>query len=181
MNCKQMTQHLHEWVDGELREPTREQVKEHLEACPDCSKHVKAIGHLKHLVQVKTVRPPVPAGLEARIRESIAAEALTERQPRILRRPPRARLLWAAALLLFILPALLFFWPNPRDVHAEIAEHNFHSHLDSVTGVDGTPRFSCDGRAMAQKILREELGLSVILPIFPGARVRYEGVSFEDY
>lgn len=133
---------------------------------------------LKRLVQVKARQEPPPAGLEERIRNSIAEDSLEE-----IATPAneassgsysRGRS-WLAAAALIVVAVTLLVISNfpPVLVHAEIAERALGCHVSG-----GNPqRNLCDSLCDGPRLCREILGHDVYLPIFHGEEITLSTVA----
>ena len=180
MSCNEFNERLHEWADGELEGPIQTQVRDHLAACADCRERAESIRQLKHLVQVKHVSPPVPAGLESRVREVIALEAMGIPWYSGLRHNRGWQA--AAAVLVLAIPLLIVFSLNsPPDVHAEAVQFGIDKHM---RGRGEIPidrwQFLCSDWDGAEKGLGSRLGAKVALPRFAD-NVSVDGYGIYDF
>ncbi len=107
MNCPNVTDRLPDFADGGMPAREREEIERHLRECEACADTWQTVRALVASV------PPIPAGLEARIRQAVHAERAsspdgvlsleTGRGARRSRLRPPAWMLGAAALLLLAL------------------------------------------------------------------------------
>ena len=130
MDCGEVRQRLHEWIDGELDDETQWHFKNHLHECPECSRQAKSGERLKHLVRVKARREPLPPGLAERVRGSLATETVAGSWAT----SGATRRMWksaaALALAAFVPLIALVLWPKKTSlVHAEVAEESLGRHL----------------------------------------------------
>lgn len=99
MKCQETLSRLCEFVDSELDETVRTEVRAHLDGCPDCSRAYRHVASLKQLVQRKLFSPPLPGGLAGRILRNTRCQAEVRRVAGLHRRR-RALAALAAILLL---------------------------------------------------------------------------------
>ena len=188
MQCREVLQKLHDFIDGELEEAEQLRVSTHLEKCASCRGQVDAGRRLKRLVQVKARREPLPPGLEGKIREAIVGETTSFEAvvvppeddvpsglpPRSSRWLPLAAMGLVAVSLLALSPS--FLSPEAALVHAQVAEQAVGLH--ALAG--DTPAKICDS-CDATAICESVLGAGVLLPVFKNERVRLRGVCTERF
>lgn len=174
--CHEVKEFLHDWVDGELEENLEHEIEVHLETCLDCRSQADAISRVKQVVAVKARHTPVPAGLEGRVREALAAE-----RPGNERATPGIILRWnwvrgAAAVVLVAAACVSAVVLGPGFggktlAHAVMAREALKHHRTGSTNW----RPGCGRRALD---CLESLGLPRELPDFPEtAMVRGLGTS----
>ena len=71
--CDKTRRYLDAYLSNELLVETSQEVQRHLETCPQCSAELAARARLRGDVRAAVRRSPVPAGLEARIRQALGA------------------------------------------------------------------------------------------------------------
>lgn len=104
MNCDDIQKGIYVFLDGEFAEPERADFEAHVKACGNCRKKVER--ERTFLVGVRQAVPPVsmPAGLEARIREALAAAPAPDELPATKRPDARgASRFWLAAAAIMLL------------------------------------------------------------------------------
>ena len=69
-NCSDTETLVNSYVDGELNEPLAGYFKEHLEACPECSKMAEEIDSLKSIAS-SLAETPIPEDVRGRFRENL--------------------------------------------------------------------------------------------------------------
>ena len=175
MKCHEISDRIHDWVDCELSEEERQQVRSHLDTCPRCFDRSENVRRLKHLVQVKHNPGHAPRpGFRDSVSHKIAMEALA----------PGFRgggWLAAAAALLIITPVIYFTWfQSAKSVHAQmhdqIADYTYDSHLRFVAGGDRWQNPLRD-RVDLQRFLAQEFGRTMVIPDFADGRMRFRGVD----
>ena len=176
-DCRDIRDRLHEWVDGELDPSLAAEVHRHIDGCIDCHDTASAIEKIKLLVQSKAQRVELPSDLEERIQRSLVIDS---HQTSGLR-SPRVASRWILAAAAVLLPLFLLpFLPGliaPDELHAQVAEEVFDSHLRTV--MDGElPQLLCDTGGNAISTLREKLGVDVLLPEFPEDSATLLGITF---
>lgn len=72
-DCSQTLHELYQFLDGELTEVKRTQIKEHLEGCPPCFEAFDFEAEIKQYISQKC-RDRVPESLRARIADAIAQD-----------------------------------------------------------------------------------------------------------
>ncbi|HIN80318.1 MAG TPA: hypothetical protein EYN00_04505 [Planctomycetes bacterium] len=174
--CRDIRDRLHEWVDGELDPILAADIHRHIDDCVDCADTASAIEKIKALIQTKARRVNLPPDLEDRVRQSLAIDAHRQRGQKSTSVGSRWLLAAAILLALFLLP----FLPGliaPDELHAQVAEEVFDSHLRTV--MEGElPQFLCDTSSGAAATIKEKLGIDVVLPEFPEGSAALLGVTF---
>ena len=174
-DCPEIREQLHEWIDRELDRDVASVVAKHVDTCMSCAEVARSIQHLKTLVRTKAIETPMPPRLEAKVREAIALETLQAERKKVIQLPmARVRWIAAAALVAVMLPIAIF--GLTRDLHAQVTEAAFRSHLESIGGICN-PRYQCMCRTSAEKSLADHLGIDVRLPEFEKGKVCLKGVS----
>jgi anti-sigma factor (TIGR02949 family) len=117
MNCEEVRQLLHAYIDDELDMATALAVQKHLPGCPGCRKATEAAQVVRRAVSQPTVYYPAPADLRDRMRQAIRAE--TAKTPGARRAAPSPRgwgpmALMALAASLFIAIGLVLLLLPPR-------------------------------------------------------------------
>jgi len=128
MNCERVRESLSAYYDRELAPDLEAEVREHLEACPDCAGQLAGFAELSKLA-ADMRQPDVPPGVWSAIDSS-----LNERRHRgvPVTVPWRnySRIAIAATLLLAASFALFIYWnPHPTDEHHEMTA-TFGQYLD---------------------------------------------------
>lgn len=97
MNCNDILERIGDYLDSELDEAERKQVRTHLESCGECQRAYTEVASIKRVVQMKIFQPPLPGALAGRIFRKTRSEAASRRTAVSVRRALPA----IAALLLF--------------------------------------------------------------------------------
>jgi anti-sigma factor (TIGR02949 family) len=115
MNCDEVRQLLHAYVDDELDLATAVRVEQHLAGCEGCQKAVDAARAVRAAAGQERVYYRAPGALRDRIKEAIRAEAREVEEPNLRLEVPwwRNRLVISglAAALLVTLGVMTLFWP----------------------------------------------------------------------
>ena len=101
MNCEQMTLLMSAWLDGELSEREEQQMKEHLEQCPECRALMEQLQAL-HTSFSDLEEIPAPEGFAEGVMERIARESKPKVVPLFKRPQIRALGALAACAALFV-------------------------------------------------------------------------------
>ena len=81
MNCQQMTQVIHGYLDQEL-DPVRSlETEEHLKQCPACSQGYQAQQALRKVIADRSLSFEAPRGLAQRLRAAVRQAARAEAPP----------------------------------------------------------------------------------------------------
>lgn len=72
-DCNETLHELYHFLDGELTDETREQIRHHLEACPPCFEAFDFEAEIRAYIAQKC-RERMPDDLRARIAEAIGHE-----------------------------------------------------------------------------------------------------------
>jgi hypothetical protein len=81
MNCEHCQELISVFLDNELDEPNSNQIREHLAACPECSKVCEDLAMIMDFCQLEaddTIIPPNPQALWCRINNVIESEVQAE-------------------------------------------------------------------------------------------------------
>jgi anti-sigma factor (TIGR02949 family) len=71
MGCAEVIAEVWTLLDGECTQETRERLRRHLEACPECFKHYGMEERIKTLIAAKCSGEKAPEGLRERLRLEI--------------------------------------------------------------------------------------------------------------
>lgn len=135
MACDDNARILHAYLDGELDLVRSLEIEEHLKTCHDCAQELRSHQTLRRAFRSANLYDRAPAGLQSRIRASLAREADAGGQP-IPVTSRRAFWNWAAvaaAIAIAVLLALRFL-PG-RDAGLEsnlVAEEIVASHTRAL-------------------------------------------------
>jgi hypothetical protein len=69
--CERMSRYMDSYISNELLVETNHEVLRHLETCPSCAAELEARARLRTRLKAAVASQPVPAGLDARLRESL--------------------------------------------------------------------------------------------------------------
>jgi hypothetical protein len=75
MSCKETRQRMTPYIDGELLDPQRQVIDEHLEECSSCARRAAFEKNFNLTLREGLGEVEVPAGVIARVRRGIAGEA----------------------------------------------------------------------------------------------------------
>lgn len=116
MTCHEMDGKLNDWVDDTLPDRERQEVEEHLAACPGCRRRGQGLRELlRHAAALpRSVTPP--RDLWPGIAEGIERQRAWS-WPRVGAWPP---VLAVAAVVVIALAAVLFGRPSPAPVHTVV-------------------------------------------------------------
>ena len=67
ISCEEALERIHEFMDGELDDVSREEVAAHFEVCARCYPHLRFEERFRERVQAAVRRPEVPEGLRSRV------------------------------------------------------------------------------------------------------------------
>jgi mycothiol system anti-sigma-R factor len=132
MQCDEVRPRLDAYLDGELAETERAQLRDHLASCPDCGPEMAALERLRDDIRQSAPDYRAPAALRSRIRFALRREAAASAAPG-LRAP--GWLAYAASLLLAVALGSGGTWliASDRQENA-IANEVIDSHLRSLLG-----------------------------------------------
>jgi anti-sigma factor RsiW len=108
--CDDNSRLLHAYLDGELDLVRSLEIEEHLKTCTDCAQELRSHQTLRNGFRAAALYERAPAGLEARIRASLAREAGSN--VRTMPTRGRAFLNWvavAAAIALAVVLTMRFY------------------------------------------------------------------------
>jgi len=74
MNCKDIEQLQHAFVDQELDPANTRAFTEHLAACPSCARQLEALSAVRHAIKTQTTRHALPPELSAKIARATATD-----------------------------------------------------------------------------------------------------------
>jgi len=132
MRCDEIRPRLQAYVDGELAEPERGQLRDHLADCPACGPEAAALQRLREGIRRSAPIHRAPGALRSRLRVAIRREAaVTSRAVR----PAPGWLAYAASILLAVAlgsgGTLLITGERQGDA---VANELIDSHLRSLLG-----------------------------------------------
>jgi|GEM_PF-5664101 len=114
MDCSEAEERLHLWLDDELDEKERRELRAHLAECGECARKLAEYKQLGALLDQIDARTVVPAGLHRRIMEAVDRESAPAKGG--ARRWTRWAASAAAVLLLGVCVGVLWrggVWPGP--------------------------------------------------------------------
>jgi anti-sigma factor (TIGR02949 family) len=142
MRCEEIRPRLDAYVDGEIAEPERLLLREHLAECPECGPEAAAIERLRDGIRQAAPVYRAPEALRSRIRVALRAEAATSARAM---RPAPGWLAYAASILLAVAVGsggtLLITGERQEDA---VANELIDSHLRSLLGSHLTDVASSD-------------------------------------
>ena len=97
MRCEEIRPRLDAYVDGEIAEPERLLLREHLAECPDCGPEAAALERLREGIRQTAPVYRAPEALRSRIRVALRGEAAASARAT---RPVPGWLAYAASILL---------------------------------------------------------------------------------
>ena len=106
VNCQRFKRDLYHFQAGELPEAERQAFDRHLEACSDCARRIEVEAALLRGLKRRLVRTPAPAGLAARVRQSLDGAAAGGRFRAWLRAPWLVPAAAALILAVVLVPGL---------------------------------------------------------------------------
>ena len=110
MSCKETRERMTPYIDGELLEPHRRVIDEHLEECSSCARRAAFERNFDRILREGLVEKEVPVGVIARVRQGIAREARSSSRGffgRWVMHPLAGYATAAVLLLALLLPATL--------------------------------------------------------------------------
>jgi anti-sigma factor (TIGR02949 family) len=141
MRCEEVRLRLEAHVDGELAEPEREQLREHLADCPECGPEAAALERLRDDIRQSAAAYRAPQALRSQLRFALRQEAAGARP---VRSAP-GWLAYAASILLAVAlgssGTLLITGERQEDA---VANELIYSHLRSLLGSHLTDIASSD-------------------------------------
>jgi mycothiol system anti-sigma-R factor len=99
MQCDEVRPRIDAYVDGELAETERLQLRDHLADCPDCGPEAKALERLRDGIRQAAPIYRAPEALRSQIRFALRQEAATSARAA---RPAPGWLAYAASILLAV-------------------------------------------------------------------------------
>ena len=82
-DCRAVLAAVHDYLDGEAEEGSRDIIVAHLQACPGCAHRVRIEQSVRALIQRSCSRPIAPPSLRSRIITAISISQVTvTRRPR---------------------------------------------------------------------------------------------------
>jgi mycothiol system anti-sigma-R factor len=130
MQCEEVRPRLDAYLDGELAEAERAQLRDHLASCPDCGPEMAALERLRANIRRAAPDFRAPAALRSQIRFAVRREAATSAGSGLR---ASSWLAYAASLLLAVAIGSSGTWliTNDRQENA-IANEVIDSHLRSL-------------------------------------------------
>jgi mycothiol system anti-sigma-R factor len=130
MQCEEARPRLDAYLDGELAEPERMRLRDHLDSCPDCRPELAALERLREDIRRSAPDYRAPEALRSHIRLALRREAAAS-APMAPRAP--GWLAYAASLLLAVAVGSGGTWllTNDRQENT-IADEAIDSHLRSL-------------------------------------------------
>ncbi|MEB3103747.1 zf-HC2 domain-containing protein [Ferviditalea candida] len=113
MNCKEARPLIHDYLDGDLQEPTAVRLNDHLQTCSDCRLLMRQLEQADALLRSMPEGRP-PAGLRDRVMDAVPPSV-----------PKRSRLQWvkrhpavsaAALFLLVMLGSYVTLWNQDTEM-----------------------------------------------------------------
>jgi mycothiol system anti-sigma-R factor len=142
MQCEEIRSRLDAYVDGEIAEPERVLLREHLAECPECGPEMAALERLRDGIRRAAPVYRAPEALRSRIRAALRTEARAEAPAA---RPAPGWLAYAASILLAVAVGsggtLLITGERQGDA---VANELIDSHLRSLLGSHLTDVASSD-------------------------------------
>ncbi len=103
MNCQDVQNLLHPYVDGELDLVRNLEIEQHLGTCPDCAQHEKELRSLRTALASPSLYHSAPAALRERVRTAVVPPApVRVASPSPGRERARRLTAMAAAVLLLV-------------------------------------------------------------------------------
>ena len=132
MQCDEVRPRLEAYVDGELAEAERVQLRDHLADCPECGPEATALEHLRDGIRQSAPVYRAPEALRSEIRFALRRQAATSAHGA---RPAPGWLAYAASILLAVAVGsggtLLITGERQEDA---VANELIDSHLRSLLG-----------------------------------------------
>ena len=132
MQCDEVRPRLEAYVDGELAEAERGQLRDHLADCPECGPEATALEHLRDGIRQSAPVYRAPEALRSEIRFALRRQAATSARGA---RPAPGWLAYAASILLAVAVGsggtLLITGERQEDA---VANELIDSHLRSLLG-----------------------------------------------
>ena len=132
MQCDEIRPRLEAYVDGELAEAERGQLRDHLADCPECGPEATALEHLRDGIRQSAPVYRAPEALRSEIRFALRRQAATSARGA---RPAPGWLAYAASILLAVAVGsggtLLITGERQEDA---VANELIDSHLRSLLG-----------------------------------------------
>ena len=132
MQCDEVRPRLEAYVDGELAEAERVQLRDHLADCPECGPEATALEHLRDGIRQSAPVYRAPEALRSEIRFALRRQAATSARGA---RPAPGWLAYAASILLAVAVGsggtLLITGERQEDA---VANELIDNHLRSLLG-----------------------------------------------
>jgi anti-sigma factor (TIGR02949 family) len=133
--CDNNSRLLHAYLDGELDLVRSLELEEHVKTCPDCAQELRSHQTLRHAFRASNLYERAPAGLQSRIRASLARETGLTAKPAVsITR--REFWNWAAVAAAVVFVVLLTFRYFPgREAQTDsnlLAEEIVASHIRAL-------------------------------------------------
>ena len=162
MNCREVEEHLAEYVDGVSNDAAA--ISAHLETCADChaSAHAQTVARSVLRARAAALSPIAPPGLRTRVIANLDQDGEAAR--------PQGRLGWtgrltafaAAAMVVLSLGAVLLPVATVRST-ALLAAQLALDHLKCFT-IDGDADGAPIAKEQAEATLKQEFDLTVVVP-----------------
>jgi anti-sigma factor RsiW len=133
MSCAEMRPLIEAAVDGELSGRDALDVERHLAECAACAQTLKARLALREAIAAADLRQSLPAGSEARLRDTITGARAPARSP-VRDAAGWRQLAAAAAMVLVALGGFTLGRQWPRETTAGLADAAVSSHVRSLLG-----------------------------------------------
>ena len=172
--CGQIEKLMAAFVDGELPEEERQEVRNHLTECPACSAQVRAEASVRSLVRARQVclKETAPPHLRRRVLKAVREEESRRRHP-AGHRQTRWVFAAAASLVLAVIGGAVYLSQDehPNTVVASVVDEHIRCLLRQDGGLDIMGADSDETAAW----FRERLPVNVVPPVFEGAEIRLAG------
>lgn len=158
MNCDQIQQRLSAWIDGQLEEPARSVVAEHVGLCERCALEAEEFAHLNRIYAGADEVAP-NAGFSAAVLDRIRAAEEETSWPQWLAWLRPAPTPVFAGVVALLLVAAVTFWTSRAEARpavitcriegmmCEQCDRQVHSILQGISGVDSVQLDVRTGRA----------------------------------
>ncbi|MBI3491690.1 MAG: zf-HC2 domain-containing protein [Acidobacteria bacterium] len=162
MTCAHITDHLSEWVDGELATEVAHAVDTHLATCASCQARAHSMRALKHAIARLPSRESPPGAVQARL------EALRFQQSR--RRANVAAWLMGAGAAVVIGVVALYVKGAAHPPSRQFLEDLVADHLRSVP--ESMPaEVASDSPVVVSRFFLERVPFQPLAPLMPEARL----------
>jgi anti-sigma factor RsiW len=168
MNCDDVQKSLYVYLDGEFADPERGAFERHVSGCGRCRLDVERNRRFLSTVQDSVPRPPLPQGLELRVKMALAAVPMEAPPSR-----PRSRGLlgWSLAAAALAGLCLLGVWiATSRGLDGERVAHEA-----VLTHQEDLPMEVRGSRRHIAQFLESKVPFKVELPLVDDPRVELVG------